>query len=947
MAATDDLAWTTTRCNRLLRPLSTKLAKLRKELERPRSADGEPRKASNGFVLKASPRRSANFSQTVRQPRGADKASDRDWVPAVKCGGANKKTYGGRGGKKTAGIQRVASESSNVGRPGEIAITPLIARTGGRFQESPQFKASPLRKYAKNRGPLIKAEQIHQIKKQVPADIANLIKGLSEAYANLLQATTTGEEKRWKGTRSLFGACLRKVPEYIELEEHFAALDKEEEEDEDEDRDISQEIYTHLEAQFETLAGQGWRPFKQIVRAHATSLLCDAVADQILGLETLQLLVSHCLNISAWDEAERFLWSLLPRLKPLYMPNSLLANLFDEQRSPYMSMVKAFVEVTGRHRFLYDLLEYMISQELLPLEWLATESMRSVWDRLVRSLSDGDQRTTRNAFRFLETAICAGMGLPDESLFKDGEVDIISKQLKPSSRQEFRNALDTTYSSLLTVFCSIALVNRNRDEAAGEGTVQRITWVLDSILVGLMKRNDIREDLELLDPIAENMQTFAQRAVWASFAPFLVHLAGCRADASMLSLDVPTLAVAINWIASQFPSKGIEFSSILATLPEFISSAARGTGRIWKDDGFDQLQRLVQGLLSLSGLRLPHKLWTIKRLALESAMDFAHSTRNAEHMAYAREVEKTMRMKGHVVIQHSPLKNGSPSTAGGFKWEEGIGEWVACTPFAKQDVKRTPRKPVRALGLLLATEASRDECDVGATKAPDGGDLPTVPESYHWEINVLTDDDEDGDLPQSSPVKKAPYMPVSPPGKRTRTSSPTVVIPVKRNRLTPPVSPVIFYPELPREPDGPRRSRRSRKEISALVPALHSRRSKWALERGLRNLERKTYEEVKDINVNLAVTEIDEFDQNTSFSSSSSIGNQDAERRSTRSRFSLGKRSRRGAEEDEEDDRDELSKTPGLKKRKSIRNMVKRRREWWRVDSGTAEGAESDELSFQ
>ncbi len=283
MAATGDPPWNTTRCNRLLRPLSSKLTKLRKELALPCSAGRERRAAASVSALKASPRTASGFSHLARKARGFEKRKDPDWMPAAGPEGAGRKTYGGRGAKKMATTQRAGVGRGGT-RPGEIAFTPLIARTGGRFQDSPQAQGSPLKRYPKHRGPLIaRADQLHELKKQMPSNIGNLVKGLSEAYANLLQATAMSGERRWKGTRSLLGACLRKMPEYIELEEHFAELDKEDEA-EGEVKDVSQDIYHHLEGQFEMLPGQGWRPFRQIVRAHGTSLLCDAFADEILGL---------------------------------------------------------------------------------------------------------------------------------------------------------------------------------------------------------------------------------------------------------------------------------------------------------------------------------------------------------------------------------------------------------------------------------------------------------------------------------------------------------------------------------------------------------------------------------------------------------------------------------------------------------------------------------------
>ncbi|KAJ4360873.1 uncharacterized protein N0V89_001440 [Didymosphaeria variabile] len=943
MASNDDLAFNTTRCNRLLRPLQTKLAKLRKELERPRSPNDDRRSSATAFALKASSRK-INVTQPARKPRGLEKRKDPDWMPDAGSGGATKKTYGGRGLKKPS--SRISLHGGSDARPGAIAFTPLVTRTANRFHDSPQLHDSPLRKRNNYRGPLLAKVNVQGLKTQMPAEIGTLVKSLSESYANLLQATTAGDEKRWNGTRSLFSACLRRLPQYIQLEEHFAALDKDDE-SEDEDTDVSQEVYSYLEQLYEITPGQGWRGFKQVVRAHGTQLLCDALGAQILGLETLHLLVVHCLNASAWDEAEKFLSSFLPCLKPLPMPNTLYANVFDEQRSLYMWMVKDFVARTGRYRFLYDHLEYMISQELLPLEWLATECMRPVWDRLVRSLSDGDQRSSASAFRFLETTMFAGIGLPDESLFEAGEIDTIARQYKPSSRQEFRDALDTTFSSLLTVFCSIALINQSREESAGALTVKRVVWALDSIVIDLVKRKDIQDDLALLGPLEDHMQLFAQRAVWAVFASFLVHLEGCQQHGNLLSLDIATVGGAIPWILSQYSSTHIDNSQLLGTLPAFVSAAARGTGRFWKDDGFDQIRRLVQGMLSISGLRLPHKLWTMKRLALEAVMDFAQSTNEAQHMAYVREVEQSMRMKGHVVIAPTPQKTDSPSAVGGFRWEEGIGEWVACTPFTKESMKRISRKPVPTLQLLPSPEPSDiEDAKDSLTAISMAPALTPSNKISMWEA-LAEDEDADDHVPQSSPIKQTTRRSISCLGKRTRASSPMVVIPAKRMVMTPPDTPVLFFTEqdLSDLDDGPRRSKRAKKQKYNTMSTLRSQRSRSSLDTALRNLKRRTYVEIENVDLDLIESSESEEEskRNTSSSSSSSsIVSQRLELRTVRSMPSLVNKKRRVLKE-VADINSQPSKMPTLRRRRSGRQTVKGVKEWWKVDGGVVSTEGSDD----
>jgi hypothetical protein len=950
MSLDDDLQWTTSRCNRLLRHITSPLAALRREQDKQQKTAGELRTVSASFVTKATPSKTTIFSQlaSARKPRGFEKRRDPDWVPGTKPTGV-KKTYGGRAGKASAAIQRSNLDLDNVGRPGEIAFTPLVARTGGRFQDSPKLQSSPLGPPPKRKGPLLaKVDQL-QIKKHMPHDTGKQVEGLLKAYANLLSATAVGEKKRWKGTRSLMGACLRQMPAFIELEEHFAYVDQNDEGN-DTERDMANEIYGELEYKFEMVPGQGWRHLKSIVRAHGTSLLCKAFADGVLKVETLHIIVSHCYDASAWDEAEKFLRAYLPALKPLPMPANSQSNLFDRHKSIYLWMTNNYVERTGRWRFLYNILEHMILQDLLPLEWLATDSMRPLWHRLVRTLSDGDPQTLANAFGFLETTMFVGIGLPDDNLIDDEEVDIVPNLVKPSARWDLRQALDTTFISLLTVLSSIALVNRNRTDTSSEPTVQRITSTLDSIVIGLLKRNNVQSDLDLLEPTPEDMETFTHRALWTMSASFLIHLGGCRLESTMISLEMPVLVRALDWVASNYSSKNIGISSAIATLPGFISSTARCSGKAWQDDGFHQLQRLADALLLLTGLRLPHKLWNMKRLALESCLDFAQSTNNAEHMAYARKIEKSMSEKGYVVLGNTPHKNDSPSASGGFRWEEGIGEWVSCTPFVKQGVKRLPIKPMRALELLPTPVTSDDEQE-GSQVAAEEESRPATPEFPDCDQESFSD----GAPPQSSSVRV--------PSRKRRSTSPMVIIPIKRKRITPPDSPAIqeLSSQSQSEPrrsrrvsthhhqyiesqfesrqtrrvsdnpvpsrsftqEEPRRSRRSRKEIKSLICKLRKSRSRSSLDSSLRSITRKSYVEVADSN-DVSDSESEQEDEDE-------IDVDD------------------DATEEEEQDRDELHKTPKrIDRRRSGRRVSRTKTPWWVAATGRMDGMESeDELSFQ
>ncbi|KAJ4331441.1 hypothetical protein N0V95_009884 [Ascochyta clinopodiicola] len=854
MAGDEELPWNVSRCNRLLRPLSSKLAKLRKELEQPRIAHQEPRTTSSAFATKATPQKTTNFTRPANKPRGFDKARDPDWRPGAK----GKRTYGGRRMKKLAGPRLSGVDVEPVARPGEIAFTPLIARMGGHMLDSPLAQGSPLKKYAKPRGPLVAPMgRTDGLGARVPADVHKLVQGVLEAYANILRAT---EEKRSRrGTGSLMHACLKKLPAYIELEEHFAELDQLEDDDED-DADVAGEIYAHLESRFEQCRGHGWRPFKHVVRAHGTSLLCSAITDGIIAADSMVYFHAHCLAVGAHDEAEEMLLAALPALEPLSIPFNVRADLFGE-RSVYMSTAKIFVDRTGRYRFLYDLLEHMVAHELLPLEWLATTHMRPVWDRLVRTITEGDPRTLASCSRFLETCALAGMGLPDERLLADEVTGSVARRFVPSSRDDLRQALDTTYSSLLTVLCSIALVNSDRGEATGMATARRITQTLDTITIALASRSDVHAELRLLEADSDDLQMFAQRALWTVFVSFLVHLENDVHDENIINLSTSTLIRSLSDITCHYASNGANSSATLSSLPALISAIARGTGRIWHDDGFAHLQRLVYAMTHLSGHRLPHKLWTLKRIALESATEFAAHTDEAAHLRYAHEVEKQMRSAGRLVLAPTPRKTDTPSAAaaGGFRWEDGIGEWVACTPFVKQNPRCLKGGRIRALSLLPTPAPSSSSSDDG-DEDDDHNDNDNNGSRAEVQDSDLDSDDEP--ILLSSPTRKAPSRSISRSnsrsnsrlGKRKRASSPIVLI-----RTKPTVhDPCIPYYPLP-APDSTSRAnsvetekvetensrRRSRRRrtctLTSMARSAGSRRCRSSLNRGLRDVTRVAY----------------------------------------------------------------------------------------------------------
>jgi hypothetical protein len=231
-------------------------------------------------------------------------------------------------------------------------------------------------------------------------------------------------------------------------------------------------------------------------------------------------------------------------------------------------------------------------------------------------------------------------------------------------------------------------------------------------------------------------------------------------------------------------------------------------------------------------------------------------------------------------------------------------------------------------------------------------------ENFVWDTTAFDHDDEDA-VPQSSPIKKFSRIARSPLGKRQRAASPMVVVALKRTRMTPPDTPVEYYPELPEQAeqeeqesqeDGVRRSRRSRTEIKALASRLRTQRSRTSLESGLRTQQRKTY--VEPVILGVESSEDTNFEseiEDDAVASSGVAANSQTSQENTHHPRGRPRRAppQYDGTNDDADERDDLGITPArpeIKRRTSTR-VVQKTKQWWKVDDSDDEGS-ADELSF-
>ncbi|KAG9247840.1 hypothetical protein BJ878DRAFT_490888 [Calycina marina] len=641
--------WTAARCNRLLRALTARINLLKKDLARAQ----RPGVPATDIL-----------SKPLEKRRRSD-AHDDDW----KGNNARKKlkrTYSGRGGRPTAaGSSQSQSqvnssqESSSTFVPGEISLpTPYLNRARGVVlmnsapavslpwdseddsQEEPNMKRRGRpRKYD---CPQFRAQfsaYMQQMKMGATTNVYNTYDGIYTALDSLLKATgaeATETRTKTKGPRPLFAQCLRAVPHCIAVEEKSFETERLQTGRSIDSRVISTEIYNDLESLGSS--GRGWKHLKTIVRSHAIYVLKEAVSAGLLDVEFCCILVRLCIQTDALNEGETLLSAVLSERKFLHPPS--ITRMFGHKTTLPLAFLWELKEPCVSVTFRYQQLTRMISEDQLPLSWLATKQFGPGLTRAVQELSSDNMNTAIPSFL---TAILAKLAVvPDNT------------GLQASGRWiAFSDAQSHTFSSLLTTMCAIAILSRESEKQERSSCLARETVKYEHII-----------------RILRNSLTAWENSNGSKIYGALLSLANI--SVGPLPDDTHSEDELTQLLCKELRKrKGLLTSELAA----FNCSIVRCCGRGTSTKGFRYLQLLQQKLEALAHVRESNGGNTLHELIVDSAFAFAQHTSETQHLEYAMNTEA----KFHVVkAKHT--KDETPRGTGGFRWEEGISEWVSVTP---------------------------------------------------------------------------------------------------------------------------------------------------------------------------------------------------------------------------------------------------------------------------
>ena len=316
------LPWTAARCLRLLRPLSSKIALLRKL-----RIEGAQRKSKTAGPTEGR-RHDKNKTDAFEPEEGGQQRSYREDTAEWDCTPRPRKklkcTYSSRTRVQTVhsreNLRERCCDTEDVNMPPHLSAIVYksdrltsIRSQNALHQDCPQsgpfgnnvicsrheyeqahFRKTPLTRPNAHANRTIPGES---------KDLRKLQIGISNSFFALLKATETLSNGIQKGSKSLFATCLRQVPKYIAAEEYWAR-----EEDPYAETDVLAMIYDELEAR---AISEGWKPLREVVKAHGLSMITSAIHEGLICPIFALSMADLCAVLCAREEVLAIVYAVL------------------------------------------------------------------------------------------------------------------------------------------------------------------------------------------------------------------------------------------------------------------------------------------------------------------------------------------------------------------------------------------------------------------------------------------------------------------------------------------------------------------------------------------------------------------------------------------------------------------------------------------------------------
>lgn len=698
--AGEDQPWTAARCLRLLRPIHARIGNLRRLA------------AESAITTQDTKPRKPSFLRTG----GKHSLSDDEWDPSANK--RSKVTYAQRRRKASRHSdpgQPTASQASSASKvarpaprgpntPGKFLITtPMIRRIKGSHVSPRSLPAEPCAPCQKEACPGATSkpglsylqQDIQNLKSIRAATQVRHEEALLQALDALFRHAASHETG--SSSRSLVAMCLRQAPRQLKRIEEWDAMEAEERGEKSAltASDAMPEMYEQMES---LGGGAGWRALRHMVRAHAIQSICDAITEGLVDFSFTRVLVKLCVHWRCFDEATTLLQSLLERHYP---QEDSQADVPCPTKKLLEPLAYFITMCTHHERWspLFDMLARLVEENRISGEWLCTRTFEPVWAALSRRLVNGGRLCSWTLKFFHQAIRSLACYPPARQVESPRRAAKESKQAGPWQM----------FVSTIGAITAVALLSAERGGEGSGSLCQSVVYALDGSLAKLPRRRpsqtlQYRSLLEVAVCAVSSAENEDNGNASPTTLPTSTNTNYTRsADANQRLYEG---AVSLICSVAQHCSRGSSLAphQHLLTICDsmaHVSLVGRSMDDVKRDGAFILAQRTSDLRdLAFAESSLP-------------GMDKKSTPRDGSTRSGSSEGDET--------------DGGSSATTlySGWKWDEGISEWIVRTPGPAPAPAPTLQKPCREV-LALKTRFGRL---AGATASTEGQTQTARPRS--------------------------------------------------------------------------------------------------------------------------------------------------------------------------------------------------------------------------
>ena len=646
----EDILWTAARCDRLLHCITTRINDLRKVSETNIAKDEVLGTNDSGSGTTRGTLSSSQGLQPVAGQRlvestnsDSDNGNDPVWLPYEND--VNLQTYSNarraRRMRKRRNLAAVDQDPLDLFLSSAFKPLPLSDYQNFPWASSSGSSENEQRPRKKRKWPVEQATGRYQV-----AD------GLIDTFDTLLRNTQPARESPKLndhvsriGASSLVRTCLRKIPEWI-------SIGNESEDSVNEGKglsiDTTADTYHYLEEMFSVQTDGGWPGLRLVVKAQGVKLILDAVSDKVLPLKILHPLLDICKKYNAVVESQQ-----------------LLRAWFHQSSKPISDRVAKLVDFCidlDCKAFMFQFLRNLLRRGL----FLDCDLRRhtDVWREMFHAMTE--RATRSDALTFFE-----GYAL-----------ECIRTDCTPNALTRCQAERTKFLQGVTVIITTLGWTNYDGRQASDGVSTDLVQLANRMAFSAYQMRVRLSGDVQLYRErhVLHRMQSF--QLFWTS--SLVLHSLDLEGDSSLGFLGFETV-VELLLTEEKFAPSLPHCHKSTANIPEFFCEMANCVAYAGKAAGQELLKDVVTGLLEASKTCSVTAANFLKKLAVNSAWAWTkHCGDNNSH-AFAEDVENSAfcYTRSDGVLRTL----GSPQKPTRYRWEDGLGEWIATTPLAGSTIR--------------------------------------------------------------------------------------------------------------------------------------------------------------------------------------------------------------------------------------------------------------------